>query len=75
MNYQQYLAQLVGKTIWITDNDDEPWVTISVDDDDGDRGEIVEVGDDFCVLRYKRRLRRDIQRAVPLSMITVISDT
>jgi len=75
MNYQQYLGQLVGKSVWITDQDDQPWITISVDDDDGDRGEIVEVGNDFCVVRYKRRLRRDINRAVPLSMVTVISDS
>lgn len=74
MNYQQYLGQLVGKSVWITDADDQPWVTISVDDDDGDRGEIVEVGSDFCVLQYKRRLRKDIHRAVPLSMLTVIRD-
>jgi len=74
MNYTQYLEKLVGKTVYIADNDDQPWITISVDDDDGDRGEVVAVGNDFCVLQYKRRLRKDVHRAVPLSMITVLSD-
>ncbi len=74
MTYQQYLQELVGKTVWIEDSDEQPWIAVSVDEDDGDRGEIVEVGTDYCVLRYKRRLRRDIQRAVPLSMVTVIRD-
>lgn len=74
MQYSKYLAALVGKQIWITDSDDQPWITLRLDDDEGDRGEIVEVGDDFCVLRYKRRLRKDIVRVVPLSMVTLIAE-
>lgn len=74
MTYQQYLSELKGKTVYIDQPDGQPHVVISVDESDGDRGEIVDVGSDFVVLRYKRRLRRDVVTTHHLSMICVVLD-
>lgn len=74
MTYQQYLSELKGKTVYIEQTDGQPHVVISIDEDDGDRGEIVDVGADFVVLRYKRRLRKDVVTTHHLSMISVVAD-
>ena len=74
MTYQQYLSELKGKTVYIEQSDGQPHVIISVDENDGDRGGIVDVGVDFAILRYKRRLRRDVVTTHHLSMISVVAD-
>jgi|GEM_PF-4917672 len=73
MRLSDRLEEIQGHKLYIND-ENSPWITIYIDDDDGVRGEIVEIGEDYVELRYKRRLRKDKLVIVPLSNIILVSD-
>ncbi len=73
MRLSDRLEEIQGNKLYISD-ENAPWITIYLDDDEGVRGEIVEIGEDYVELRYKRRLRKDKLVLVPMSNIIVVSD-
>lgn len=73
MRLSDRLKEIQGHRVYIND-ENTPWITIYVDDDEGARGEITEVGEDYVELRYKRRLRKDKIVVVPIRNVIIVSD-